>query len=72
MDTSKQYELLAEEWANHIGKPFTRNNEDIEKDIQLLIALWNVYPEVIECIEIDPLAFADRVDNYRYGIAMEK
>ena len=69
MDAANQYELLAEKWAKKLDKPFSTDSYHAMLDVQLIQALWNVYPEVIEWIEIDPFAFADRVAVYRHALA---
>ena len=67
MDAADQYELLAEAWARRLDKPFGIKPEDAARDVQLITALWNIYPEVIESIEVDPVSFADRVAVYRHA-----
>jgi hypothetical protein len=67
MDAAEQYELLAKAWARRLDKPFSTDPHHSALDIQLITALWNVYPEVIEVIEIDPVSFADRIAVYRHA-----
>lgn len=71
MDAANQYELLAEQWARLLDKPFSIDAHYLPLDIQLINALWNVYPEVIEAIEVDPVSFADRVAVYRHAASEE-
>jgi len=71
MNAANQYEMLAEAWARRLDKPFSTEPHYSALDIQLINALWNVYPEVIEAIEIDPVSFADRVAVNRHAIAEE-
>lgn len=71
MDAAYQYELLAEAWARRLDKPFSTDPHHSALDIQLINAFWNVYPEVIEAIEVDPVSFADRVAVNRHAIAEE-
>lgn len=69
VDPSVNYEQTAEAWANLVNKPFHYNGRNFELDMMLLESLFNgVYPETIEFILVDPVAFADRVAEYRANI----
>lgn len=68
IDFAKHYENLAENWANHLDTQFDTNGRPFELCLQLINALWDVYPEIIEFIEIDPNAFAERVSMYRLAL----
>lgn len=65
IDFSTEYENLAQSWANHLDKPFDAHGREYQMCMGLIEALWTVYPEVIEYIEVDPPAFAQRVAEYR-------
>lgn len=65
IDFSTHYENLAQSWANHLDKPFDTHGREYQMCMDLIEALWIVYPEVIEYIEVDPTAFAQRVSEYR-------
>ncbi len=65
IDFAQHYEDLACLWASKLDQPFDVTGRPFELCLQLIDALWNVYPEVIEFIEIDPHAFAQRVAEYR-------
>jgi len=65
IDFSVEYENLAQSWANRLDKPFDVQGHEFTMCIGLIESLWNVYPEVIEYIEVDPPAFAQRVAEYR-------
>jgi hypothetical protein len=68
IDFSNHYEAIAETWANHLDQPFEPDGMGYILSLDLLRALWNVYPEVIEMIEINPLDFSDRVSMYRLAL----
>lgn len=65
---SNNYELTAKSWAERLDKPFDHCGTGFELCLQLLIALFNPWPETLEYIEIDPLSFADRVSIYRLAM----
>jgi hypothetical protein len=65
IDFAAHYEAIAEAWANHLDQPFEPDGMGYLLSLDLLQALWNVYPELIEMIETDPLSFSDRVSMYR-------
>ena len=65
IDFSTEYENLAQSWANHLDRPFDAHGRECQMCMGLIEALWTVYPEVIEYIEVDPTAFAQRVSEYR-------
>jgi hypothetical protein len=67
MDAADQYELLAEAWARRLDKPFSTDPHHSALDVQLITSLWNIYPEVIESIEVDPVSFAERVAVHRHA-----
>ena len=67
IDFAQNYEDCAQFWANHIRQPFGKN---IYFDINILTTYRGVYPETIETIEINPIAFADRVNDYLYGLSL--
>ena len=70
IDFSDQYENLAEAWARHLDKPFSIHGHLLSLDLELIEALWfDVYPEVLESIEIDPISFADTVSRYRHNLS---
>lgn len=72
VDPAENYENLAQAWASHLNTPFDTTGRPFELCLQLIDALWSdVYPETIEAIEIDPHLFAERVDNYRYGLSTQ-
>jgi len=68
IDFANHYEVMAEAWANHLDKPFDHEGRGYILSLDLLQALWNVYPDVIEMIEINPLDFSDRVSMYRLAL----
>lgn len=65
IDFAEHYENLASAWAKKLDTPFDPSGRPFELCLQLIEALWNVYPEVIEQIEVDPYAFSRRVSEYR-------
>ena len=70
---AENYENLAQSWASHIDKPFANNPNDVERDIQIINALWrDVYMETLEFIQSDPFSFADKVSLYRMANRMPK
>ena len=70
IDFSDQYENLAEAWARHLDKPFSTHGHHLSLDLGIIEALWfDVYPEVLESIEIDPISFADTVSRYRHHLS---
>jgi hypothetical protein len=64
IDFAKNYEDCAHFWAKHIGLPFGKN---VYFDVNILSTYRGIYPETIEAIEIDPIAFADKVNDYLYA-----
>jgi hypothetical protein len=68
IDFAQHYESLAQAWAEKLDQPFDTTGRPFELCLQLIEALWNVYPEIIESIEADPVAFSDRVALYRSNI----
>jgi hypothetical protein len=68
IDFAAHYEEIAEQWANHLDQPFEPDGMGYILSLDLLKALWNVYPEVIDMIETDPLSFSDRVSMYRMAM----
>lgn len=69
IDPAVNYEDCARSWAEHFGQPFHATGRAFELDLALLQSTFtNVYPETVECIEVDPQAFAERVADYRYGL----
>jgi len=68
IDFSEHYENLAQAWANKLDKPFDTHGREYELCLDLIEALWRVYPEIIDYIEADPVAFAARVSDYRMAL----
>jgi len=69
---AENYENLAESWAIRLDTPFATKPHEVVLCIQLINAIWrDVYPEVLECIEINPHEFAERVGAYRLAINSE-
>ena len=66
---TNNYEDTARAWAYHLDKPFPVDPYEVTMCLQLITALWrDVYPETLEAIELDPVAFSDRVSDYRYHL----
>ena len=69
IDPCTNYENTAQAWAYHLDKPFPVDPHEVTLCIQLMGALWrDIHPETIETIQLDPLAFSDRVADYRYHL----
>jgi hypothetical protein len=68
IDFSEHYENLAQSWAEKLDKPFATHGREYAMCLDLIEALWRVYPEIIEYIEADPVAFAARVSDYRMAL----
>lgn len=62
IDFVEHYEQLAEHVARLYGRPI---------DLQVIRALRGVYQETIEEIEANPHLFAQRVNEYCYGLCCE-
>lgn len=69
IDFCKNYEDCAQFWATHIGLPFGKN---FYHDVNILAQYNGIYPETIESIESDPQTFAERVQDYLYGLSNTK
>ena len=69
IDFERNYEDCAQFWAKHIGQPFGVN---VYHDLNILSIYNEIYPETIETIEIDPVAFSERVKDYLYGLSFDK
>ena len=67
-DPAENYEAAAEHFACHF-RTFHPHGRAFEIDLQILEGLCTgIYPETLEFISADPVAFADRVAQYRYGM----
>ena len=67
IDFDRNYEDCASFWAKHIGKKF---GENVYFDMSILSSYSGVYPETLENIETNPIAFSDRVNDYLYALSM--
>lgn len=70
MDFAQNYEDVASAWANRVGEPFGKTDQDAVLGVMLMQALWSgIYQETFDSILADPPAFAERVDAYLLALA---
>lgn len=70
IDPAINYEQTAMAWAEKLDSPFDHDGENFHRCMGLLNALFRgIHPETIDAIEIDPVAFSDRVAAYRHNLA---
>ena len=63
IDPAAYYESAAESWAKHFGCKF-----DGHLSFMLLQSSFIVPQQTLDDIECDFVAFADRVNDYLYGL----
>lgn len=73
VDPSINYEDVAKQWAQQIDQPFPIDAHQVNLCIDLMTAVWSgIYPETFDFILSDPHSFAQRVAEYRHGMASAK